>query len=218
MLVSDSDQRILSFLAKFRFVPVEIIRAELFAHQRASSVKPYVSRRLKHLRDLGFVQSEYVLGKSQVHSLTPAGAEFMGVEGGSGAGVKLAEYAHELLLFLDLLLVKDSAKLIEGVLCVTTQLRDILRRILPDVDRSLCNGRRCPAACIAFDGHGDIRCKAFGVVDLILFILRHVVIVAVLMVGGTDALCTVIRLILQIAEGECAGREFVLVGRCFCLR
>ena len=25
----------------------------------------------------------------------------------------------------------------------------------------------------------------------------------------------VIRLILQIAEGECAGREFVLVGRCF---
>ena len=42
MLVSESDQRILSFLAKFRFVPVEIIRAELFAHQRASSVKPYV--------------------------------------------------------------------------------------------------------------------------------------------------------------------------------
>ena len=95
MLVSESDQRILSFLAKFRFVPVEIIRAELFAHQRASSVKPYVSRRLKHLRDLGFVQSEYVLGKSQVHSLTPAGAEFMGVEGGPGAGVKLAEYAHD---------------------------------------------------------------------------------------------------------------------------
>ena len=25
----------------------------------------------------------------------------------------------------------------------------------------------------------------------------------------------VVRLILQIAEGECAGREFVLVGRCF---
>lgn len=95
MLVSESDQRILSFLAKFRFVPVEIIRAELFAHQRASSVKPYVSRRLKHLRDIGFVQSEYVLGKSQVHSLTPAGAEFMGVEGGPGAGVKLAEYAHD---------------------------------------------------------------------------------------------------------------------------
>lgn len=61
MLVSEADQRILSFLAKFRFVPVEIIRAELFAHQRTSSVKPYVSRRLKHLRDLGLVQSEYIL-------------------------------------------------------------------------------------------------------------------------------------------------------------
>ena len=95
MLVSESDQRILSFLAKFRFVPVEVIRAELFAHQRTSSVKPYVSRRVKHLRDLGLVQSEYILGKSQVHSLTQAGAEFMGVEGGSGAGVKLAEYAHD---------------------------------------------------------------------------------------------------------------------------
>lgn len=95
MLVSESDQRILLFLAKFRFVPVETIRAELFAHQRTSSVKPYVSRRLKHLRDIGFVQSEHVLGKSQVHSLTQAGAEFMGVEGGSGAGVKLAEYAHD---------------------------------------------------------------------------------------------------------------------------
>lgn len=94
-MLSDSDQRILSFLAKFRFVPVETIRAELFAHQRTSSVKPYVSRRLKHLRDLGFVQSEYILGKSQVHSLTQAGAEFMGVEGGSGVGVKLAEYAHD---------------------------------------------------------------------------------------------------------------------------
>lgn len=95
MLVSESDQRILSFLAKFRFVPVETIRAELFAHQRTSSVKPYVSRRLKHLRDIGFVQSEHVLGKSQIHSLTQAGAEFMGVEGGSGTGVKLAEYTHD---------------------------------------------------------------------------------------------------------------------------
>ena len=95
MLVSEADQRILSFLAKFRFVPVEIIRAELFAHQRTSSVKPYVSRRLKHLRDLGLVQAEYIFGKSQVHSLTQSGAEFMGVEGGSGVGVKLAEYAHD---------------------------------------------------------------------------------------------------------------------------
>ena len=64
----------------------------------------------------------------------------------------LAEYAHELLLFLDLLLVKDSAKLIECILCVTAEGRDILRRILPYVDCSCGNGRRCPAACIALDG------------------------------------------------------------------
>ena len=61
---------------------------------------------------------------------------------------------RQVLLLLDLLFVEDSAELIECILCVTTQLRDILRRILADVDRSLCNGRRCPAACIAFDGHG----------------------------------------------------------------
>ena len=118
------------------------------------------------------------------------------------------------LLFLNLLFVKDSAELIERVLCITAQRRDILRRILPDVDGSLCNGRRCPAACIALDGHRDIRCKAFGVIDFIFLGLRHIFVVAVLMVGGTDALCTVIRFILQIAEGECAGREFVLVRCC----
>ena len=64
----------------------------------------------------------------------------------------LTEDRGKFLLFLDLLFVEDSAELIEGILCVTAERRDILRRILPDVDRSLCNGRRCPAACIAFDG------------------------------------------------------------------
>ena len=112
----------------------------------------------------------------------------------------LTEDGGKFLLFLDLLLVKDSAELMECILCVTAEGRDILRRILPYVDGSLCNGRFCPAARIALDRHGDVRRKAFGVVDLILFILRHVVIVAVLMVGGTDALCTVIRLVLQIAN------------------
>ena len=126
----------------------------------------------------------------------------------------LTEDGGKLLLFLDLLLVKDSAKLIERVLCVTTECRDVLRRILLYVDGSLCNGRRCPAARITFDGHGDVRCKPFRVVDFIFLGLRHIFVVAVLMVCGTDALCTVIGLILQIAEGECAGREFVLVRCC----
>ena len=52
-----------------------------------------------------------------------------------------AEYVYEFLLFLNLLLVKDSAKLIEGVLCVTAECRDILRRILPYVDGSYGNSR-----------------------------------------------------------------------------
>ena len=66
----------------------------------------------------------------------------------------LAENGGKFLLLLDLLFVKEPAELIEGILCVTAQRRDVLRRILPDVDGSLCNGRRCPAARIALDGHG----------------------------------------------------------------
>lgn len=52
------------------------------------------------------------------------------------------------------LLVKDSGELIEGILSATTERRDILRRILPDVNGSLCNGRLCPAARVALNGHG----------------------------------------------------------------
>ena len=61
------------------------------------------------------------------------------------------------LLLLDLLLVKDSAELVEGILCVTAQSRDILRGILPDVDGAGGNGRRCPAVRIALEGNGDVR-------------------------------------------------------------
>ena len=53
--------------------------------------------------------------------------------------------------------LKDPAEFVECVLCATTQSRGILRGILPDVDRSLCNGRRCPAARVALNGHGDVR-------------------------------------------------------------
>ena len=35
------------------------------------------------------------------------------------------------------------------------------------------------------------------------------------MVGCTDALCTVVCFVLQIAEGECVRGELVLVSRCF---
>ena len=46
----------------------------------------------------------------------------------------------KLLLLFDLLFVKDTAELVEGILCVTAQSRDILRRILPYVDGSCDNG------------------------------------------------------------------------------
>ena len=51
----------------------------------------------------------------------------------------LTEDRGKFLLLLDLLLVKDSAELVECILCVTTERRDILRRILAYVNGSLCN-------------------------------------------------------------------------------
>jgi len=51
----------------------------------------------------------------------------------------LTEDSGKFLLFLDLLFVKDSAEFIDCILRVTTQRRDILRRILANVNGSLCN-------------------------------------------------------------------------------
>ena len=65
----------------------------------------------------------------------------------------LAEDRGKFLLLLDLLLVKDSAELIEGVLGVTAECRDVLRGILPDVDGAGRDGRLCRAARIALDRH-----------------------------------------------------------------
>ena len=47
------------------------------------------------------------------------------------------EDIDELFLFLNTLLVENSTELVESVLCVSTEGRDILRRILPYVDGSL---------------------------------------------------------------------------------
>ena len=60
----------------------------------------------------------------------------------------LTEDRGKFLLLLDLLLVKDSAELIECILCVTTKRRDVLCRILPDVDGSLCNDNFYCEKCI----------------------------------------------------------------------
>ena len=95
MAISDADQRILALLAKFRFVPVEILRREVFPNQSRATAVAYASRRLSKLREIGLVCSQSVIGQSQVHYLSDEGASFMGVEGGAGVGVKLAEYAHD---------------------------------------------------------------------------------------------------------------------------
>ena len=57
------------------------------------------------------------------------------------------EDVYEFLLFLDALLVKDSAKLVECVRRVTAEGRDVLCRILADVDGSRCDSRFCRAVC-----------------------------------------------------------------------
>ena len=58
------------------------------------------------------------------------------------------------LQLLDLLFVEDSAELIECILCITTERRDVLRGIIADVDGSLCNDNfyceKCIALCILF--------------------------------------------------------------------
>ena len=64
------------------------------------------------------------------------------------------ENGGKFLPLLDLLFVKDSVELVECILCVTAEGRDILRRILPDVDGSLCNRNfyceKCIVLCILF--------------------------------------------------------------------
>ena len=62
------------------------------------------------------------------------------------------EDIDEFFLFLDTLLVKDSAKLVECVCSISAEGRDILRLILADVNDSRCDGSLCCAVCIAFGG------------------------------------------------------------------
>lgn len=107
MALSDSDIRILQLLARFRFVPVETIRAECFPGQTPATARAYCSRRLKSLRECGLIDRETVLGRTAVHYLTEEGSQFMGVEGGAGVGVRLAEYHHDLAVLGAYLALRD---------------------------------------------------------------------------------------------------------------
>ncbi len=60
----------------------------------------------------------------------------------------LTEDRGKFLLLLDLLFVEDSAELMECILCVTAERRDILRGTLPYVDGSCDNGDFYCEKCI----------------------------------------------------------------------
>ena len=55
------------------------------------------------------------------------------------------EDIDEIFLFLDTLLVKDSAKLVECVCSISAEGRDVLRRVFPYVDRTGRDGSLCCA-------------------------------------------------------------------------
>ena len=116
------------------------------------------------------------------------------------------------LLLFDFLLVKDAPKLVQSVVRITTEGRDVLRGILANVDCSRCNGRSRRAVRIALGWHGEARGEAYGVVDLVLLLSAHLVIAAVVVILGTYALCAVVRTVLQIAERECPRAEAVEIA------
>ena len=58
------------------------------------------------------------------------------------------------LLFFDLLLIEDTSKFIQRVRRIAAQGGDVLRGIVPHINRSRCNGRLRRAVCIALGRQG----------------------------------------------------------------
>ena len=114
------------------------------------------------------------------------------------------------LLLFNFLLVKDSAQFVQRVCRITAESRDVLRGILANLNRSPCDGRSCRAVRIALGRHGEVGGEAYGVIDLVLLLLAHLVIAAVVVILGAYALCAVVRTVLQIAERERPCAEAVL--------
>ena len=95
-MASESVVAVMQLLARFRFVPSDVIREECFSGYKTESQMRIANRTLKQLRDRGLVDSEIVFGRTWVHWLTEEGARANDVEGGRGVGPKLAEYEHDL--------------------------------------------------------------------------------------------------------------------------
>ena len=118
-----------------------------------------------------------------------------------------AESLGKFLLFFNRLLVKDSAQLIQRVRCIAVQGRDVLRRILANVDCSRCNGRSCRAVRIALGRHGKVGGEAYGVIDLVLLLSAHLVIVAVVVMRRY---VVVIRVLLYLIHEKLYKKSFLL--------
>ena len=88
---------VMELLAKFRFVPTDVIRDECFSHYKDETRIRIANRVLKQLRDNKLVDRQLVFGRMWVHWLTEEGARSQDVEG-RGVGVKLAEYEHDLAI------------------------------------------------------------------------------------------------------------------------
>ena len=89
-MASESVVAVMQLLARFRFVPSDVIREECFSGYKTESQVRIANRTLKQLRDRGLVDSEIVFGRTWVHWLTEEGARANDVEGGRGVGPKLA--------------------------------------------------------------------------------------------------------------------------------
>lgn len=89
---------VMRLLAKFRFVPTDVIQQECFPNSTEHSREEMTSRVLRQLRAHGLVESQVILGRTAVHWLTEEGAKGNDVEGGRHVGVRLAEYEHDLAI------------------------------------------------------------------------------------------------------------------------
>ena len=122
----------------------------------------------------------------------------------------LAEGGGKFLLFFDLLLVKDVPKLIQRVRCIAAQGRDFLRGIVANLNRARRNSGFRRAVRIALGRHGKAGGEAYGVIDLVLLLLAHLVVAAVVVVGRPDAFRAVVRFVFKIAKRERPRAEAVL--------
>ena len=121
-----------------------------------------------------------------------------------------AEGGGKLLLLGYGFFVKDSAQFVQRVCRITAESRDVLRGILANLNRARRNSGFRRAVRIALGRHGKAGGEAYGVIDLVLLLLAHLVVAAVVVVGRPDALCAVVRFVFKVAERERPCAEAVL--------